>query len=290
MSTPGRPVQDLSWLITNFVERVPDVAHAVVVSSDGLPLAFSAGFPQERADQLAAVTSGLTSLTQGASRVFEGGAVVQTVVEMQRGVLVIMAISNGSSLAVLAASTCDLGLVAYEMTLLVERAGRVLTPGRTRWCHARCDPRRQAMMSAGSASGERGGGPGRGDDRGGSPVSWPGRADWAVGRSTDAQWGFSDVYPRGRVRSARRLVRPYTVTGGRTKPRYKLALEALVTATVYEPRDLSVLAPECQAILQFCHGLEVRRRDLRGAADAARRSADPGRGHERGRACAHPPA
>src|SRR5580693_3864163 len=72
--------------------------------------------------------NGLTSLTQGASRVFEGGAVVQTVVEMQRGVLVIMAISNGSSLAVLAASTCDLGLVAYEMTLLVERAGRVLTP------------------------------------------------------------------------------------------------------------------------------------------------------------------
>jgi uncharacterized protein len=128
VSTPGRPVQDLSWLITNFVERVPDVAHAVVVSSDGLPLAFSAGFPQERADQLAAVTSGLTSLTQGASRVFEGGAVVQTVVEMQRGVLVIMAISNGASLAVLAASTCDLGLVAYEMTLLVERAGRVLTP------------------------------------------------------------------------------------------------------------------------------------------------------------------
>ena len=113
MSTPGRPAQDLNWLITNFVERVPDVAHAVVVSSDGLPLAFSAGFPQERADQLAAVTSGLTSLTQGASRVFEGGAVV---------------ISNGSSLAVLAASTCDLGLVAYEMTLLVERAGRVLTP------------------------------------------------------------------------------------------------------------------------------------------------------------------
>jgi hypothetical protein len=128
MSTPGRPAQDLNWLITNFVERVPDVAHAVVVSSDGLPLAFSSGFPQERADQLAAVTSGLTSLTQGASRVFEGGAVVQTVVEMQRGVLVVMAISNGSSLAVLAASTCDLGLVAYEMTLLVERAGRVLTP------------------------------------------------------------------------------------------------------------------------------------------------------------------
>ena len=127
MSTQGRPVQDLSWLVTNLAERVPDVAHAIVVSSDGLPLAISAGFPQEHADQLAAITSGLASLTEGASRVFEGGAVAQTVVEMHRGVLVVMAISNGASLAVLATST-DLGLVAYEMTLLVERVGRVLTP------------------------------------------------------------------------------------------------------------------------------------------------------------------
>jgi uncharacterized protein len=127
MSTQGRPIQDLSWLVTNLVERVPDVAHAIVVSSDGLPLAMSAGFPQERADQLAAITSGLASLTQGASRVFEGGAVAQTVVEMRHGVLVVMAISNGASLAVLATSI-DLGLVAYEMTLLVERVGRVLTP------------------------------------------------------------------------------------------------------------------------------------------------------------------
>jgi uncharacterized protein len=123
-----RPAQDLNWLITNFVERVPSVAHAIVVSSDGLPLANSDGFPQDRVDQLAAVTSGLTSLTQGASRVFEGGLVTQTVVEMQRGLLIVMAISNGSSLAVLAASDCDMGLVAYEIVLLVERVGSALTP------------------------------------------------------------------------------------------------------------------------------------------------------------------
>ena len=128
MSTPGRPAQDLNWLITNFVERVPDVAHAVVVSSDGLPLAFSAGFPQERADQLAAVTSGMTSLTQGASRVFEGGPVTQTIVEMRQGLLLVMAISDGSSLAVLCSADCDIGLVAYEMALLVERVGQAFTP------------------------------------------------------------------------------------------------------------------------------------------------------------------
>ena len=86
------------------------------------------GSRKDRADQLAAVTSGLTSLTQGAARVFEGGPVTQTIVEMRRGVLLVMAISDGSSLAVLASGDCDMGLVAYEMALLVERVGRVLTP------------------------------------------------------------------------------------------------------------------------------------------------------------------
>ena len=47
MSPLARPVQDLNWLITNFVEQVPSVAHAIVVSADGLPLAFSNGFPAD---------------------------------------------------------------------------------------------------------------------------------------------------------------------------------------------------------------------------------------------------
>lgn len=129
MVTPlAHPVQDLNWLITNFAERVPSVAHAIVVSSDGLPIAYSKEFPPDRADQLAAVTSGVTSLTQGASRMFEGGEVTQTVVDMERGLLIVMAISDGSSLAVLVGDDCDMGLVAYEMSLLVVRVGDALTP------------------------------------------------------------------------------------------------------------------------------------------------------------------
>ncbi len=128
MSPLVRPAQDLNWLVTNFVERVPSVAHAVVVSSDGLPMAFSQGLPADRVDQLAAVTSGLTSLTQGAARVFEGGPVAHAVVQMQRGLLIVMAVSDGSSLAVLAAPDCDMGLVAYEMALIAEQVGSVLTP------------------------------------------------------------------------------------------------------------------------------------------------------------------
>ncbi len=123
-----RPAQDLNWLITAFADRVPSVAHALVVSSDGLPLAFSQGLPPDRVDQLAAVASGLTSLVEGAARIFEGGPVNQTVVEMRQGVLIVMSVTGGSALAVLAGANCDMGLVAYEMALLADRTWRVLTP------------------------------------------------------------------------------------------------------------------------------------------------------------------
>ena len=115
-------------MLTNFVDRVPGVSYAVVVSSDGLLLTSSAGLPRDRADQLAAVASGMSSLTSGAARVFGAGDVVQTVVEMRLGCMLLMAIADGSCLAVLASPDCDMGLVAYEMTLLVDRAGELLTP------------------------------------------------------------------------------------------------------------------------------------------------------------------
>jgi Protein of unknown function (DUF742) len=93
-----------------------------------------------------------------------------------------------------------------------------------------------------------------GDDRG--PAAWqgPGRTgSWeAEPQPPRQQYSSGQQFAADEEVGATRLVRPYTVTGGRTQPRYKLALEALVSATVYEPRDLSVLAPECQAILQFC--------------------------------------
>jgi uncharacterized protein len=124
--------QDLSWLVTDFTERIPDVAHAVVVSSDGVALAVSDGIRPDRLAHLSAVTSGLISLAEGTARMFEGGALTQTLVTMEHGVLVITAISDGSSLAVLAAAGADLDLVAYEMTMLAEQAGSALTPGARR--------------------------------------------------------------------------------------------------------------------------------------------------------------
>jgi uncharacterized protein len=126
---PGGPRQDLSWLVTDFTDRVPDIAHAVVVSADGVPLAVSEGIPPDRMAHLSAVTAGLVSLAMGTARMFDGGGVVQTLVAMEYGTLIMISVSDGSSLAVLAAACADLDQVAYEMTILAEQAGAVLNPG-----------------------------------------------------------------------------------------------------------------------------------------------------------------
>ena len=128
MRNPAELNPSLDWLVTDFTERVSDVAHAVVVSSDGVPVAVSDAIPPDRVGQLCAITSGLTGLTEGAARMFEGGAVIQALVEMERGLMVVKTVSGGSSLAVLAAPECDMDQVAYEMTLLVEAVGDILTP------------------------------------------------------------------------------------------------------------------------------------------------------------------
>jgi predicted regulator of Ras-like GTPase activity (Roadblock/LC7/MglB family) len=120
--------EDLNWLVTDFTTRVADVSHAIVVSADGVPLALSEGIPGEAVEQFSAITSGLTSLIGGAARILEAGAPMQALVEMDHGLMFVKAISDGSSLAVLAAPECDARQVAYEMTRLVEAVGELLTP------------------------------------------------------------------------------------------------------------------------------------------------------------------
>jgi hypothetical protein len=89
---------------------------------------------------------------------------------------------------------------------------------------------------------------------------YPGDRDGLSGSGFDFGAGFADrgdpwhsePAGRGGPEESSALVRPYAVTGGRTKPRYQLQIEAMVAASHYEARDLSVLSPECQAILGFC--------------------------------------
>jgi predicted regulator of Ras-like GTPase activity (Roadblock/LC7/MglB family) len=118
--------RDLDWVVSRFVDEAPGAAHAVLVSADGLLMAASAGLPDDRAEQVAAVSSGLASLAVGAARLFDGGPVLQTVVEMQHGYLLLMSVGDGSHLAVLTQDSADIGQVGYEMALIVDRVGRMV--------------------------------------------------------------------------------------------------------------------------------------------------------------------
>ena len=118
----------LDWMVNDFVRQVAGVRQALVVSVDGLRLAQSEGLDAGTADQLAAVTSGLVSLTRSAAQSFRAEPVRQTIVEMGGGYLFVTAVSDGSSLAVFADAHCDIGMVGYEMTLLVARVGQLLAP------------------------------------------------------------------------------------------------------------------------------------------------------------------
>ena len=126
MSENQSEIRDLDWLMSRFVDEVQDAAHAILVSADGLLMAASASIPGDRAEQVAAVSSGLSSLAVGAAKLFDGGAVLQTVIEMEYGHLMLMNVGDGSNLAVLTAESADIGQVGYEMALLVDRVGRAV--------------------------------------------------------------------------------------------------------------------------------------------------------------------
>ncbi|WP_432186829.1 roadblock/LC7 domain-containing protein [Streptomyces sp. Tue6028] len=116
----------LGWLLDDLTQRVEHVRHALVLSNDGLVTGASTGLRREDAEHLAAVSSGLHSLAKGSGRHFGAGHVRQTMVEFDDAVLFVTAAGDGSCLCVLSAAEADIGQVAYEMTLLVNRVGEHL--------------------------------------------------------------------------------------------------------------------------------------------------------------------
>jgi predicted regulator of Ras-like GTPase activity (Roadblock/LC7/MglB family) len=123
---PGQGDGSLNWLLDDILERVPAVQQAIVLSTDGLLISRSSNVAQESAEHLSAVASGLQSLARGAGRHVNGGAVRQTLVELENSFLVVTAGRAGTCLAVLADAGTDLGNLVYEMNLLVRRVGNVL--------------------------------------------------------------------------------------------------------------------------------------------------------------------
>lgn len=118
-----------NWLLVNFVRGTDGVRDAVAVSSDGLLIAMSEGLDRNSADRLAALVSGLSSLAKSASRNYDFDGLKLIMIEMKRGFLLVSAVDDGSCIGVIADSNCDIGLVGYEIAVLADRAGALLTPG-----------------------------------------------------------------------------------------------------------------------------------------------------------------
>jgi predicted regulator of Ras-like GTPase activity (Roadblock/LC7/MglB family) len=117
---------DLAWLLDDLVGRVKQAEHAIVLSVDGLLVARSKGLGRDDGEHLAAVAAGIQSLARGAGKRFGGGTVQQTIIEMQSQFMFVTAAGRGACLAVLADEDADVGLIAYEMAMLVTRAGKFL--------------------------------------------------------------------------------------------------------------------------------------------------------------------
>jgi len=117
---------ELDWLLDDLVSRVVHIRKAVILSRDGLAIGASGGLSKEDADHLSAAAAGLQSLARGVGQHFGSGQARQIIIEMESEFLFVTAAGEGSCLAVLAAASADVGLVAYEMAILVKRVGEHL--------------------------------------------------------------------------------------------------------------------------------------------------------------------
>jgi predicted regulator of Ras-like GTPase activity (Roadblock/LC7/MglB family) len=94
-------VVDVDRLVDNLTDVVPGSVRAVIAAADGLPLATSAGLPSAPAAHLSALAAGIAGLTAGAAELLGAARILQTTIEMARGVLVLTPLADGSHLAVL---------------------------------------------------------------------------------------------------------------------------------------------------------------------------------------------
>jgi predicted regulator of Ras-like GTPase activity (Roadblock/LC7/MglB family) len=117
---------ELSWLLDNLVDQVEHVQQALILSRDGLVVAASRGLSPEDSEHLSALAAGLQSLARGAGQHFGTGQVRQTIIEMDSAFLFVMAAGRGTCLAVLTGADANVGLIAYEMAMLVRRMGKYL--------------------------------------------------------------------------------------------------------------------------------------------------------------------
>jgi uncharacterized protein len=116
----------LGWLLDDLVDKVEPIEQALILSRDGLVVAASRGLSREDSEYLSALAAGVQSLARGTGEHFRGGNVRQTIIEMEKAFLFVVAAGRGTCLTVLTTADPNVGVVAYEMAMLVRRMGKYL--------------------------------------------------------------------------------------------------------------------------------------------------------------------
>ncbi|MET0134397.1 MAG: roadblock/LC7 domain-containing protein [Kibdelosporangium sp.] len=119
-------VSNLDWLLNDLVKRLAGAERAAALSADGLLLGRSSSLDREDGEHLAAMASAFRSLARGVGTQFGKGLVQQTVVELEDGYLVVTEAGAGACLALLASASADLGMIAYQMNVIVQQVGDTL--------------------------------------------------------------------------------------------------------------------------------------------------------------------
>jgi len=120
--------QQFNWLLARFATETAGVRETIAVSADGLAVAMSETMRRADADRLAAITSAITSLANGAARIYAMGNTNKVIVDLDDGYLVVSAINPACVLGVVADNAANLGNLAYDMAMFANRVGSVLTP------------------------------------------------------------------------------------------------------------------------------------------------------------------
>lgn len=90
--------QSFNWLLNRFASETAGVSEAIAVSSDGLLMAMSSTLDRTEADRLAAITSAIMSLANGASRCYDLGEPNKVIIDLDHGYMLVSMISAGSAL------------------------------------------------------------------------------------------------------------------------------------------------------------------------------------------------
>jgi predicted regulator of Ras-like GTPase activity (Roadblock/LC7/MglB family) len=123
--TQANPQLRLQWLLGDVLSATPGLRALALASTDGLPLvAVDEHCP---AEELATFVAGINGLAGGLTALLDLGTLKRTVVTLENGTLILMAVDRTACLAAYTTEDCDLSIAAFQMARLVEQAGHVLT-------------------------------------------------------------------------------------------------------------------------------------------------------------------